>query len=301
MEPRTGRILAMADKSLTIDHLVLHAGFPAASLFKVVTTTAALERGGVQPQSMIRFRGGTYTLNQLNYRTDNLRDTRVMSVAEGLGRSCNPVFARLALNHLNPSILRHYARVFGFNSPLEFDIPLSQSSAFIPTDDFELSRAAAGFGDVFISPVHAAVLMSQIATSGVRPRPSLIDKVINAQGALSYKAIPFGKRVLRSDTAETLLEMMESTTTIGTSRSEFMRRNQPVLPNIRVSAKTGTLTGTNPPGLNHWFIAAAPIEDPQIAIAIIVVDSRGANSKASRLGRRIIERYFTDRPQGRVS
>ncbi len=292
MDPETGRLLAVAAKSQSIKELATHNGFPAASLFKIITSAAAIERGGVQPWSPVRFRGGNYTLNELNYKTNDLLDRRVMTMEEGLGKSCNPVFARLALNYLNSPVLRYYAKLFGFNSHIDTDIELPESSAFIPSEEFDFSRAAAGFGDVYISPIHAAVMMSQVAAGGQRPRPFLVDQMLTQEGKMLYQARPQSQSILRPATARTLLEMMEATTTIGTSRREFMRNNRPVFPNLRVAAKTGTLTGGNPGGLNHWFIAAAPIEDPKLAIAIIAVDARGAEAKASRLGRKMFARFF---------
>lgn len=292
MDPRTGRILAMADKSESIRNLSLHTGFPAASLFKLVTSAAALEQSTMQPESTVKFRGGTYTLNQWNIKPDVRKDRRSMTLAEALGMSCNPVFARVALLHLDPETLRTYANRFGFNADLNFDYRLPISRAYIPSNDFDFGRTAAGFGEVTISPVHAAALAAGIANGGMIPRPSLIDQVVSPSGDVVYATKPeFVKKAVSPETARKLMDMMEYTTTMGTSRREFMKRNRPVLPGIPVAAKTGTLKGPNPKGLNHWFIAAAPIEDPQIAVSVILVNPR-ARTKASNLGKQIIERYI---------
>jgi membrane peptidoglycan carboxypeptidase len=87
------------------------------------------------------------------------------------------------------------------------------------------------------------------------------------------------------------MEMMRYTTTMGTSRREFMRGGQPTLGNIEVAGKTGTLSGTNPPGLNNWFVGAAPINNPELAVAVITVDA-SHSSKASHLARLVMQRYF---------
>jgi hypothetical protein len=172
MNPSTGAVLAIAGKSNSIEDIEYHAGFPAASLFKVVTAAAAVEHAGIAPHSLIPFRGGNYTLNQANYYPDERRDQRLMSVGEALGRSCNPVFGHIGVKYLNGQILSRYARQFGFNRSLEFEAPLPESSAWIPQDDlYELSRTSAGFGEVRVSPIHAATLMSGIANGGMLPRP----------------------------------------------------------------------------------------------------------------------------------
>ena len=76
-----------------------------------------------------------------------------------------------------------------------------------------------------------------------------------------------------------------------------MRGKKPVLGDIEVAAKTGTLRGKSPEGLNNWFIATAPIADPQVAIAVITVNAK-YSSKASYLGRSVLKKFFEDnRPQ----
>ncbi|MCO6432589.1 MAG: hypothetical protein J5J00_17185 [Deltaproteobacteria bacterium] len=292
MDPDSGKILAIAEKSNSIKNLSLHSGFPAASLFKIITTAAALEKTTIEPSSVIKFRGGTYTLNKWNYAPDKRKDKRAMTVYEALGRSCNAVFGRIALNHLSAPALREYVSSFGFNMPIGFEHPLEESSAEIPEDDFGLSRTAAGFGDVFISPVHAAALMSGIANEGLLPRPTVINEVVDGDGRILYKTHPeMLRRIVAGETADKLLSMMESTTTVGTSRSEFYVKHKPVLP-VSVAAKTGTLSGKNPKGLNHWFVAAAPISNPKIAVSVIVVTQGYSRTKASRLGRQIIEKFL---------
>lgn len=294
MEPKSGRILAMSGKSISLDNILTHAGFPAASLFKIVTAAAALENGKVNPETVINYRGGTYLLDRSNILADPKKDLMSMTLADAIGKSCNPVFARIALNYLSSGSLQQYAQRFGFNSPLQFDAVLPVSSAYIPSDPYGLGRTAAGFGDVFISPVHAAALIAGIANGGILPKVSLVDSVLGPQGNALYINKPSGaQRMLSQTTARELLNMMESTTLTGTSRRAFTdgekRRRLP----FRVSGKTGTLIGKNPPGLNNWFIGAAPIDNPKIAVAVIVVDPQDTASKASHIAYEIFKEYLT--------
>ena len=297
MNPRTGAVLAIAGKSRSIPDIEYHAGFPAASLFKVVTAAAAVEQAGIKPESVISYRGGTYTLNEWNYIPDARRDRQSMTVAEALGRSCNPVFGHLGSRYLNGSILTKYAHLFGFNRSLDFEAPMPSSRASIPSDDlFELSRTSAGFGEVRISPLHAATLMAGVSNGGLMPRPQMVDKIVSPDGSVIHSSTPETlQRVVQPDTAKLLMEMMEHTTTVGTSRREFMRGNRPTLGNLRVAGKTGTLKGTDPVGLNNWFIGAAPIDNPELAVAVITVDPR-YSSKASHLGRLVFQKHFNISP-----
>lgn len=297
MNPKTGAILAIAGRSPSIPGIEYHAGFPAASLFKVVTAAAAVEEAGITPNSLIQFRGGTYTLNEWNYLPNPRADRRIMSVGEAMGRSCNPVFGQIGLRYLDGSILTRYAEKFGFNKALGFEAPLPRSTARVPADNqLEFSRTSAGFGEVTLSPVHAAALVSGIGNGGLLPRPYIIDRVTDPDGITLEKSQPEAlQRVVQPETAKTLMEMMRYTTTIGTSRREFMRGGRPALGDIEVAGKTGTLSGSNPQGLNNWFIGTAPIINPEIAVAVITVDA-AHSSKASRLGRLVMQNYFNIDP-----
>lgn len=288
MEPTTGRILAIAGKSPTLQSAATHAGYPAASLIKVVTTAAALEHASMDPATEIAFRGGTYELSPLNFDPRPGFDKRVMSVSEALGRSCNPVFSRVALQFLNPSLLRYETAAFGFNSDLKMQVPLTQSVAVVPNNDYDFGRTAAGFGDVYLSPIHAATIISTLANKGMMPRPSIIDQIASQTGEVLYQFAPTALRQsVRPDTAQTLLHMMTATTTIGTSKREFEGK----VP-WEVPAKTGTLKGVNPKGLNNWFIGVAPMNNPKIAVSVVVVNPLGTTAKASHLGRLLLEKYL---------
>jgi membrane peptidoglycan carboxypeptidase len=293
MEPMTGRVLAMAGQSVSLSNPIFHNGYPAASLFKVVTATAAIEHASVTPNHLVRFRGGDYVLERFNFRADPRRDNRTMTIGEAMGRSANPVFGRLALEALSPRILSATARDFGFNDDLQADIPVPISHAYIPSDDYELARTGAGFGEVTISPIHAASMVSGVANGGNLLRPIFIDKVLSPTGALHYRSRPtIVSRMASEHATESLFEMMENTTSIGTGRRAFSEQGRPVFPDIRIAAKTGTLNGKNPAGLTRWFIAVAPRERPRIAIAVVAVHPGRPRGNPSVYGRQILGRYF---------
>lgn len=288
MEPSTGRILAMAGKSLSVGNPILHSGFPAASLIKVITAAAAIERSGVRGDTEIAYRGAPHQLGPENYYPNPDLDRLTMSVEEALGKSCNPVFSRIGLKYLNPSLFRAKLASFGFNSSIGFQSSLSVSSATVPNEDYEFGRTTAGFGDVYLSPVHAVTIMSAIANGGVLSEPSYIDQVSTASGDILYKHTQqILGQAIKPSTASQLLQIMTATTRIGTSKREFAGQ----VP-WNVPGKTGTLKGENPKGLNNWFIGTAPLEKPRIAVAVVVVNPSQRVSKASHIAKLIFQRYL---------
>lgn len=297
LKPGSGKLLAIASHSSgKPDNMefALNASGPAASIFKLVTTSAALENTKINGNTPIHYRGGDYVLNQRNYNPQPKLDTRSMTLASALGKSCNPVFARVALNYLSPELLERYARSFAFGRELNFDVPARKDTYVIPVDDYGVARTAAGFGDVTLNPLHAASLIGSIANKGVMMRPYIIDTLSSeANGTLLYQAQsePLQK-VLAAQTASRLLKMMEETTKTGTGRREFRQfHNGKDFPKV-ISAKTGTLTGKDPLGVYFWFIAAAPADNPEIVVAALVVDQGKRQINASGLARLMLEEYF---------
>ena len=299
LEPSTGKIKALASRSVAGEQdlpLALRSGFPAASLFKIVTGAAAIEESGLSSRSEIKYRGGDYTLNKGNFKPDAKTDIRKMKLDEAMGRSVNPVFARVALNNLNSDILGDYAQRFGFMGDFTEEFPIEASGFPEIKDDFQLARTAAGFGDVSISPLHAALMSATVANDGVMMKPYLIESVVGKDGEGLYKAqTQAWGRVLLSSTARELNEMMLKTSTSGTWKKQFRRWNKTDLKNIKVSGKTGTLSGKNPQGRYLWFAGSAPADQPDLSIAVMVVDSGGGKIGSSALARLFFEEYFSEK------
>ncbi len=292
LEPDTGKVLAMASRGGDSDGnpIALRAGFPAASLFKLVTGAAAIEESGMTSQSMVSYRGGNYSLNKGNYLPDRSRDKRSMSLGEAMGKSVNPVFARVALGELSADILKDYASKFGFFDPVSFDLPVEASSFATIEDDFQLARTSAGFGEVGISPLHAAVLSASIGNGGVMMRPYIVDQVEDQFGRLVRKGSPqsLGRIVLDS-TAQELTGMMEKTLTTGTGRKQFRRWKGR---DFKIAGKTGTLSGKNPKGRYHWFVGNAPSVKPDISVAALVIDPGNARINGTGMARLFLEKFF---------
>lgn len=297
VDPSSGKILALASHSEVEpngDPVALRSTFPAASLFKVVTAAAALEKSSLRPNDQVAYRGGTYTLNNSNYLPDQRRDSLHMSFRSALGKSCNPVFARIGLQSLSPADLLSYAEGFGFNAPLAVNFTLPESRFVLPENDLQQARTAAGFGPVTISPLHAALVAAAIANDGIMMRPRYIDEVRGLDGAMVYrsKSEPL-KRVILSSTAEELMDMLRETVETGTARRVFGRA-QPYLRSVPIAAKTGTLSGEDPKGRYLWLIAAAPAAQPEIAVAALVIDPGNARINGAGLGKEFLEHYFAN-------
>ncbi|PLX46167.1 MAG: penicillin-binding protein [Deltaproteobacteria bacterium] len=276
IEPETGKVLAMAEYSSReeVKGFTLKADYPAASLVKIVTGAAALKTGEVTPDTIFRYEGNPYKLwkrklNPKNKRRENNKDT----FAGALGRSNNVVFGKVGVNTVGPERLRDALGEFGFNQGLDFDFPLASSTAEVPDDEYQLARTSAGFGDVKISPLHAALIAAAVSNGGVMMRPWIVESVEDPVAGVIYSGAPQPMlRVAQKKTASQLAAMMRKTITTGTSTKIFYKYAKKLVRKIAISGKTGSLRGDSPPGNYEWFIGFAPEEGSKIAVAGLVVN-----------------------------
>jgi cell division protein FtsI/penicillin-binding protein 2 len=263
---------------------------PAASVFKVVTSAALLERG-ITPESEVCFHGGKHRIQKALLADNPRRDHRCLTLANALGKSANVVFAKLAGRELTPSLLRDEATRFLFDQRIPFEWPVERSTALISADPFELATTAAGFGPVRLSPLHGALIASIVATGGVLVPPHVIDAVEGAPAP----AVADPRRVVSADVAKALAEMMRTTVTDGTARKVFRRdrwsRRSP-LREVAVAGKTGSLSDAQPFKDYSWFVGFAPVDDPQVAVAAVVVNDRLWRIKAPLVAHEALAQYF---------
>jgi len=296
ISPKTGKVLAMvehSEKDKGDQHLALRATYPAASLFKLITAAAAIENGKVEPETVIRFNGGLYTLTPRNWVDNPKRDKNKITLADAMGKSCNVAFAKVALKWLGAGDLLHYAENFGFNKALDFDLPVQMSQASIENTAESIAKTAAGFGNVTLSPLHGALIASVIGNDGKMIAPRIIEKIsLDGRELYNFK-IKELDTCISTETAGKLKYMMTKTIESGTSRHAFYtRRGRAYLKDITIGGKTGTLEGDNPRGDYSWFVGIAPLEDPEIAVAALVINQPTWQIKASVAAREALLTYF---------
>jgi penicillin-binding protein A len=298
IEPKTGRVLA------TVAHSSVQPGweagayynlYPMASLFKIVTATAALEEKKVSADTPFAFNGRLTSENPKYWRVRPGRGNQQMPLSIAMGKSVNPVFGRLAGEVVGRDPLISYAERYGFNQAIFPGSPVTPSRAPAPDTLDQLMRMGAGLNhEVKVSPFHAAAIMATVANGGVMMTPSLASEILDSKGVSVFTQKPLPLRtVVTPETAASLAHMLSTTVVSGTSRKAFHdRRGRPMLASLKVAAKTGSIDGKEPVGHYSWFAAYAPMEDPQIAIAVLVINQDKWRIKATSVGEQALEAFF---------
>jgi cell division protein FtsI/penicillin-binding protein 2 len=292
---RTGELLALAEHSERVPgrHVALDPEAPAASIFKVVTAAALIEAAGLSPDLEVCYHGGAGGITEALLEPNPRQDSSCASLSQALGRSINVIFARMADQHLTPDQLGSFARGFGFNTTIPFELPLAPSRAEVPQDRLERARMAAGFWHTNVSPLQAAMMAQAVAQGGALLRPYLVDEVREGDQVVYDGQPEFIGRACSPETALALARMMVVTTSIGTARSSFRDRDgHPVIRGVDVAGKTGTLHRQSPFRAYDWFIGFAPADNPEIAVAGLVINDPEWRIKGHYVGRELLRQYF---------
>jgi cell division protein FtsI/penicillin-binding protein 2 len=289
VEARTGRVLAFAGVSAggSSGDVLLEKQAPAASLFKLVTTAALLERGHVDPKRTVCTDGGLRSIERKHLEPSRSGSALCAPFQTALGHSRNAVFAQLVTRHLMRSDLIDLGERFGFNRQVPFDAAkVTTGKLHVPFSDLDFARTAAGFRGSTLG-VLGAIELAAIVASGGRTLPL---RILDEPHALK------STRVIHASTANELRKMMEVTVHSGTSFDAFTDADKkPYLPGIRVAGKTGTLQPDSKDATASWFVGFAPSRSPEIVVGVLLLNGKVWQQRANELARDVLRVYFLAR------
>ena len=254
------------------------------SAFKVVTASSALDYGKVTPDTEF-VDTGTYVVfggKVTNYGGEVFGAN---DFTTALTYSINTTFGKVG-NLLGRKRLVASMQRFGFYQTPPLPLPrgtvmpsgrygkngLLSPDAFM--DPLAVAWAAVGQEQILSTPLQMALVAAGVANGGRVMKPYYAQEVVSAAGAVVRKAQPQQWLVaMKPATASTLNIMMQRVVNAGTGTAA-------ALEGIQVAGKTGTAErgdGTN----LAWFIAFAPAEDPQVAIAVVIEDTQSTGGEAA--------------------
>ena len=297
MDVRTGHLLVYASGVNGTDPYDVNtrAAPPAASVFKVITGAALIERAGLNADTEQCYHGGKSRISAEELLDNPAKDRWCVTLGQAMGRSINVVFGRLAQKHLHPEDLERMGGAFGFGAPIPFVVRNDPPLIKVPENRTEFARTAAGFWNTTLSPLAAVSLGQTLASRGVALEPRIVDRVLE-KGRVIWRddAKPIViRRAIRPETANELTRMMLETTENGSARSAFKdAKGDSYLPGISVAGKTGTLSDNEANRHYTWFIGFAPADQPEVAVAALVVNNPTWQIKAPMLARNLLRAYF---------
>lgn len=319
IDPNTGAVLAMASRPAydpnwftrgitekewslindnpnhPMENRVIAGEYPPGSTFKLITGSAALELKKVTPDEMIFDSGRHWLVDMRNAGGEALG---WINFVEALAKSDNVYFYEMG-RRVGIDELAKYARMFGMGKKtgiaLRGEAPGLVASAEYKKKNFhdewylgDTFNSAIGQGFQLVTPLQAAMIVSEVANGGIQYRPFIVSRIDNLDGT-PYKIFApeqVGTLSVSKSTLDLVREGMRNVAEeSGTAGSLFAG-----FP-IQVAGKTGT--AENFGGTDHgWFVAYAPYEHPRIVIAVLTEQGGFGSLSSGPIVRSMLEAYF---------
>ena len=324
IEPSTGEILCMAsaptfDPRLMVgrqrgkNHLDLARDswkpllnrsimgqFPPGSTFKTTQGLTFLEEGIITPETAYSCYGGFV---HSGLRVGCHAHPAPLPLVPAIATSCNGYFC-WGLYHMigarkkygsvqnAMSTWRDYMVSMGFGYPLGVDLP-GEKRGMIPNDKYydknyrgswnglTIISIAIGQGEVTATPLQIANLGATIANRGYFITPHVVKEIEDGEMEPQFSKKRFTK--VRKEHYETVVQGMRAAVTGGTCRAAN-------IPGLDVCGKTGTAQNR---GKDHSaFMGFAPMDNPQIAVAVYVENGGWGATYGVPIGALIMEKYL---------
>ena len=324
IEPSTGEILCMAsaptfDPCLMVgrqrgkNHLDLARDswkpllnrsimgqFPPGSTFKTTQGLTFLEEGIITPETAYSCYGGFV---HSGLRVGCHAHPAPLPLVPAIATSCNGYFC-WGLYHMigarkkygsvqnAMSTWRDYMVSMGFGYPLGVDLP-GEKRGMIPNDKYydknyrgswnglTIISIAIGQGEVTATPLQIANLGATIANRGYFITPHVVKEIEDGEMEPQFSEKRFTK--VRKEHYETVVQGMRAAVTGGTCRAAN-------IPGLDVCGKTGTAQNR---GKDHSaFMGFAPMDNPQIAVAVYVENGGWGATYGVPIGALIMEKYL---------
>lgn len=287
LNPKTGEILALANRptynlnefarsneNSRKDRVVCDMYEPG-SVFKIVTGSAALEKGVFKETDKIFCENGEYRV--ANHILHDHQKHGTLTFQEVLEQSSNIGVTKIA-QKLGGQHVYDYAIKFGFAKKTDVDLP-GEVSGSLKSPRFwsATSIGAVPIGhEVGVTTIQLACAIAAIANDGILMKPFILKEVRDKKGELIEAFAPkVVRQAIEPKTAERMKIIMMGVVERGTGKMGKMKE-------FTAGGKTGTaqkiVGGQYSHGdFNATFIGFAPVEDPKIAMAIVFDDPSGTH------------------------
>lgn len=314
LDPRTGAVKVMYSNptyndndphatgpNISTFNRATQASYTPGSVFKIVTSTAALNSGKYAPTSLVDG-SSPATIDGVALNNDGGQSYGEIPLFNAFAYSVDTAYARVALSVGEPT-LTNYMERFGLYSKPPLDYPsdelgasgvLSSTGKSLPPDSpgEDIGRIGIGQGGLVVTPLQMAMVGETVANGGKMMTPHLVSKVVDPSGITLQTVKPTVYRtVMKRSTAGEITQMMVRVVEYGTGTAAQ-------IPGIQVAGKTGTasvgvagLLQTQP-----WFVAFAPASHPKIVVAATLERTQNAygGAVAAPIAKAVVEKLLSE-------
>ncbi|HKM28056.1 MAG TPA: penicillin-binding transpeptidase domain-containing protein [Anaerovoracaceae bacterium] len=247
--------------------------YEPGSTFKLITTSASLESGVTSLKESFNCSGKINIAGTLLHCW-NTRGHGTQTLTQAVGNSCNPVQVILS-KRMGIDTYYNYLDLFGITDKTGVDYPGESSAQILSKENVgpvELATMAYGQG-IAVTPIQLLTAVCAIGNDGVIMQPRVAAELRDSSGktveTFDSKVV---RRVISSETAEEMSDIMEYVVSKGGGGAAKIT-------GYRVGGKTGTadkvINGAYSNDTYSSFIGMAPMDDPQIAVLVVVDSPKG--------------------------
>jgi penicillin-binding protein 2 len=282
--------------------------YPPGSTYKMITAIAGLEEKIITPETTYYCNGALPFGNRVFHCWRKGGHGKV-DLHKAIVQSCDVYFYNVG-NRLGVDRLARYAQLFGLGQPTGINL-YGEKGGLIPTSAWKLKRyktpwqpgetlsLSIGQGYNTTTPLQMAVATAAVANGGTVYKPYLVKRVRAASGNVLKDFFPqkIDQVPSKAEYFEWVRQAMAGVVNEPGGTGAAARLN-----GIIAAGKTGTAQVVSlgkKGGRDHaWFVAFAPLEKPQLAIAIVVEHGGHGGDAAAPIARKIFEAYFHLQPRG---
>ncbi len=287
--------------------------YPAGSTYKVIVAAAALAEGIITPETTFNC-SGSFHLGNKEFRCWQKKGHGRVNLHKAIVQSCDVYFYNVG-RLVGVDKLAEYARLFGLGAPT--GIPLmGEKNGLIPTSEWKLKRfgepwqpgetisIAIGQGYITVTPLQLLNVYCALANGGTLYVPRMVQRIEAIDGQVLTE---FGSQIksvvpLSQEQMEVIRKGLWGVCNEAGGTGGALRR-----PEQDVSGKTGTaqvIGQKGKGGVLPWkwrdhalFVCFAPVENPEIAVVVVVEHGGHGGSAAAPVARKIIDAYFKNKAE----
>ena len=248
--------------------------YEPGSTFKLITASSALEEKVISTSD-------TFTCNTkitvagVTLHCWSSRDHGTQTIKQALGNSCNPALATVA-GKMGVDTFYKYIDMYGITETTGVDYPGETGSIMYNAEDVgPVELATMGYGQsISLTPIQLLTAVSAIGNDGILLQPRYVKALTDSDGKVvkEYKTKEV-RRVISEETAAEMREAMEYVVSDGGA-------GVAKITGYRIGGKTGTANKVENGKYGAYyyssFLGMAPMDDPQIAILVVVDSPKGS-------------------------
>lgn len=287
----------MTDPKRPMLNRALQSQYPPGSTFKIITAVAALQEGVIDPRTRIQCSGGV-SFGKWTFGCWKKGGHGSVDFHRAIVESCDVYFYEMG-KRLGIDTISRYAASFGLGRETGITL-VKERPGLIPDAEWKREKkgipwylgdtfmSAIGQGFVSATPLQMALVTATFAHGGSLQQPHLLKGEAEKRADLSLD--PRTVQLVRNALTGVV---NEPNGTAKSARSSF----------APVAGKTGTAqvaskktAGAGERFMDHaWFVAFAPAEDPEIALAVFVEHGGGGGAVAAPIARKALDGYFSNK------